>query len=309
MNSNREADDRAALACYLSTVVAIGNCLAEVCPQVGTMYRDRLLKLPRRLGFDATARALEQSRDAVETDLLEFARAAGAWTGMGPRHAGQLLDHLRDTEETMKASADLQNAFLDDLADHLLTSAEVDEEGQLRSALKRCAAGLGAYARRAKIEKLSAIEDLRRRREEIEKWLGEATRSTYIDHETGLLNRIAAELRIQTEIGKDQTFCVIVVTKTGEVTNERMKELADRLAATIRPYDVIFHWSPDQLLTIFEASGAEIAARVQQISGWLVEGASEARTMVSALEHRDQESANDLIARIESVSRPELTAR
>lgn len=283
--------------------------MAEVCPQVGAMYRDRLLKLPRRLGFDATAKALEQSRDAIETDLIEFASAAGIWTGLSSTHAAQFLAHLRNTEEMLIASADLQNAFLNELAEHILTSAEVDEEAQLRAALKRCAAGLGAYARRATAEKDAAIDDLRRRREEIEKWLGEATMSIYIDHQTGLLNRAAAELRIQTEIGKKQAFCAIVVTRTGEVTGDLLKELADRLAATIRPYDVIFRWSEEQLFTVFEATEAEIAARVQQISGWLVEGESAAQTTVSVIECAREETPAELIARIESASRLELASK
>src|SRR5580658_5327798 len=116
-NPGTESIEQTALACYLSTVVAIGNCMAEVCPSVGAMYRDRLLKLPRRLGFDATPETLEQSRDAVATDLLEFSRTASAWTSAGSNHAAALLGHLRETEETLIASADLQSAFLDDLAD------------------------------------------------------------------------------------------------------------------------------------------------------------------------------------------------
>jgi GGDEF domain-containing protein len=306
---NVENVEQTAIACYLRTVVAIGNCMAEVCPSVGAMYRDRLLKLPRRLGFNATPQSLEQSRDAVETDLLEFSRTATAWTRAGSDHAATLLGHLRETEETLVQSADLQSAFLDDLAEHIRTSAEVDEESQLRTAFKRYAAGLQAYARRARTEKLAAIEDLRRRREEIETWLSTATTSTFLDHETGLLNRAAAEMRIETEITKGQPFCVIAVVRNPS-DDDAMKDLGDRLAATIRPYDMIFRWSQDRLVTIFEAASADIAARIQQIGGWLgdvhVEGA---HTSVFVLEHADEETASHLIARVESASRPELTAR
>jgi len=164
---------------------------------------------------------------------------------------------------------------------------------------------------------------LRRRREEIEAWLEEATTSTFIDAETGLLNRAAAEVRIETEIGKEQAFCVIVASRTEEgsrpgSTGQIMKELGERLAATIRPYDVIFRWSPDQLVTIFEATQTEIAARVRQISGWLGDGAcgmgaegettAKTRTMVFVVEHQDREAAADLIARIELEARQELVA-
>jgi GGDEF domain-containing protein len=309
---NSESIEQTALSCYLSTVVAIGNCMAEVCPSVGAMYRDRLLKLPRRLGFDATPQALEQSRVAVETDLLEYSRTASAWTRAGSNHAALLLDHLRETEETLIASADLQSAFLDDLAEHIATTAEVDEVAQIRISFKRYAAGLGAYARRARTEKLAAIEDLRRRREEIEAWLAEATASTFIDHETGFLNRAAAEVRIETEIGKHLPFCIIVVGRTTEgplSPSQLIKDLGEKLAATIRPYDMIFRWSQDQLMTVFEAAGTDIAARVQQIGGWLGDAADvKTHTSVFVVEHRDGEPASQLIARIEAEARQEVTA-
>jgi GGDEF domain-containing protein len=294
---------------------------------VGAMYRDRLLKLPRRLGFDPTPQALEQSREAVETDLLEYSRTASAWTRAGSNHASMLLDHLRETEETLVASADLQNAFLDDLAEHIRTSAEVDEEAQLRISFKRYAAGLSAYARRARTEKLAAIEDLRRRREEIEEWLSEATASKFIDRDTGFLNRAAAEVRIQTEIGKNQPFCVVIVARTEEIPTslksakgQLMKDLGDRLAATIRPYDMIFRWSEDQLVTVFEATSADIAARIQQIGGWLGDGSCavtidreistvRTHTAVSVVECVDGEASGNLIARIEAESRQEVGAR
>jgi GGDEF domain-containing protein len=315
--------EQTALACYLSTVVAVGNCMAEVCPSVGAMYRERLLKLPRRLGFDATPQALRQSQEAVATDLLEYSRTASAWIGAGSSHAAMLLEHLRETEETLVASAELQTAFLEDLADHIGTAAEVDSEADLRVGFKRYAAGLRAYSRRALTEKLAAIEDLRRRREEIDAWLAEATTSNFTDLETGLLNRSAAERRIATQIAKNRAFCIVLVGWTEEGAEHPrlkdsgataiMKDLADRLAATIRPYDVIFRWSQDELMTIFEASKAEIAARSQQIGGWLGEGmctveiggetlAVKTHANVTVLEHLTEESAGQLIARMEALS-------
>jgi GGDEF domain-containing protein len=310
-------NDQTALACYLSAVVAIGNCVAEVCPSVGVMYRDRLLKLPRRLGFDATPQALKQSREAVETDLLEYSRAARAWIDAGSAHAALLLQHLQATEETLVASADLLQAFLEDLADHISTSAEVDEEAQLRVSFKRYAAGLSAYSRRARLEKLATVDDLRRRRNDIEAWLAEATESTFLDAETGFLNRAAAERRIQTLIEKGKPFCVIIVAlKDGGAAPIQeagrapvMKGLGDRLAATIRPYDIIFRWSPDLLATIFEASQTDIAARAQQIAGWLGDGAKETHAIVSVVEHFEEESASQFIARVESVTQIEVSAK
>jgi GGDEF domain-containing protein len=321
--SPEPTQDQSALTCYLGAVVAIGNCVADVYPAAGLMYRDRLLKLPRRLGFDPTPKALQHSLEAVETDLIEFSAIAGAWVRVGLSRAAQLSQHLRATEEMLIAAADLQQAFLADLAEHMEASAEVDEEAQLRRAFHRYASGLRAYSRRTNTEKLAAIEDLRRRREEIEFWLAEADVSDFLDHETGLLNRLAGERRLRTEIGKNKPFCALLVDWVAEVAiPETLKEtvsgqitrqLADRLAATIRPYDVIFRWSENQLLTVFEAPESGVTARSSQIAAWLgdesfaVEVAGEAsvikaRPSVSLVEHLAEESAVGLIGRIEAVA-------
>ena len=317
--------EQTALACYLSAVVAMGNCMAEVCPPVGTMYRDRMLKLPRRLGFDTTPQALQHSREAVETDLLEYSSAAGAWVQQVSAHATTILAHLRDTEDNLAAAAELQLAFLDDLAEHMEAAAQVDDEADLRRSFTRYAAGLRAYSRRSRAEELATVDEFQKRREEIVAWRGEATGSIFTDPESGLLNRAAAERRIKTEILKQKPFCVIVVRWSEEESEQESKtaaaqitkELADRLAATIRPYDLIFHWSRNQLVTIFEAPEANIASRAKQIAGWLgeplfpveIEGQTSAvrtRTQISVLEYVDGETAGALIKRIEAEARQEV---
>lgn len=317
--------EQTALACYLSAVVAIGNCMAEVCPPIGTVYRDRLLRLPRRLGFDAAPKALLQSRAAVETDLVEYANAAGAWVQSISNRASSILEHLKEIGDTQTAAAELQRAFLDDLADHLETSAEVDDEAELRRSIARCAAGLRAYSRKTQAEKLAVIEDYQKSAQQIDAWRSEATASVFSDPDSGLLNRAAAERRLQTEIAKQKLFCVIVVTWTedppaGIASGQVARELAERLAATIRPYDLVFRWSAHQLMTVFESPEAKIASRAKQIAGWLgdplfpveIEGETSSiktHTQIAVIEHEFGESFEELTARIEAVTRLELAAR
>jgi len=328
---NGKLAEQTALACYLSTVVAIGNCMAEVCPPIGTVYRDRLLRLPRRLGFEATPQALKQSREAVETDLLEYGNAAGTWIQSIAERATRILSHLLETRDTLTAAADLQRAFVDDLAEHLETSAQVDDETELRRAVARCAAGLRSYAGRTRAEKFSVIDEFQRRAEEIEAWRTEAAFSVFSDADSGLPNRAAAERRLHTEIAKHKPFCVILVgwtredsssgqTDTPAVSGQIAKELGDRLAATIRPYDLVFRWSPNQLITVFEAPKAKFASRAKQIAGWLahplvpveIEGAVsdiKTQTRVSVIENEAGETVAQLTERIEADARQELAAR
>ena len=77
-----------------------------------------------------------------------------------------------------------------------------------------------------------------------------------------------------------------------------MTQLAEQLAATVRPYDEIFRWSENRLMTIFDAPESGVTARVHQIAGWLGDKAKE-HSRVSLVEHLDEESTAELIERIE----------
>ena len=89
--ANAQGEQQSALTCYQSAILAIAKCMAEVCPRVGLVYNHRLLRLPRRLGFDATPEALAASREAVEADIAEYGQAASAWINAGVELAHEIL--------------------------------------------------------------------------------------------------------------------------------------------------------------------------------------------------------------------------
>lgn len=68
-----------AVDCYLSTLLAIANCVGDACPEVGGPYRNRLSRLQSRLAFDSSPEALEESCLAVETELKEYALKTSAY--------------------------------------------------------------------------------------------------------------------------------------------------------------------------------------------------------------------------------------
>ena len=69
--------EQAATRCYLTTLLAVTDCLAEMCPDVGTTFKRRWARAPQRFGFEPTAAVLESSRQSFENDLKAFASYAG----------------------------------------------------------------------------------------------------------------------------------------------------------------------------------------------------------------------------------------
>jgi hypothetical protein len=68
-----------AVDCYLSTLLAVANCVGDACPEVGGPYQNRLSRLQSRLAFDSTPEALEESCLAVEAELKEYALKTSAY--------------------------------------------------------------------------------------------------------------------------------------------------------------------------------------------------------------------------------------
>src|SRR5712691_3137298 len=65
--------------CYLATLLATGDCLAESCPPVGGPYRTKLSRLKSRLAFDGSAPALEESAAVVAAELKDYSSKAAAY--------------------------------------------------------------------------------------------------------------------------------------------------------------------------------------------------------------------------------------
>jgi len=319
-------EQQSALTCYQGAILAIAKCMAEVCPRVGLVYNHRLLRLPRRLGFDATPEALAASREAVEADLAEYGQAASAWINAGVELAQEILAAAGKTTDSDGHTDELHAAMMEELAEQMEISAEVDDATQVRIALKRYATGLRSYVHRRKKETPPALTEVQRRAEALADWLGSASPANIIDPLTGLLNRPEAERQLQAYLKRDKPFCVLLFewTEARSVppqfgrsgADQILKALGDRLITLVRPRDVVYRWSEDQLAVIFECAGEEALARSIKIADWLsskysavVDGIVwkvEAQAAVAVIEPHANQGLQDFIQKIDAALKPQV---
>ncbi len=317
---------QSALTCYQSAILAIAKCMAEVCPRVGLVYNHRLLRLPRRLGFDATPEALAASREALEADLAEYGQAASAWINGGIELAQEILNLASQATDNDGHTDELHAAMMEELAEQMEISAEVDDATQVRTSLKRYATGLRSYVHRRKKETPPALTNLQRRVEALADWLGNASTANIIDPLTGLLNREEATRQLQAYLKRDKPFCVLLFewTEARSVppqfgrsgADQILKALGDRLITLVRPRDVVYRWNQDQVAVIFECAGEEAISRSVKIADWLsskysavVDGIVwkvEAQAAVAVIEPRANEALNEFIKRIDAALTPEV---
>jgi diguanylate cyclase (GGDEF)-like protein len=325
-NSPSEGEQQSALTCYQSAILAIAKSMAEVCPRLGLVYNNRLLRLPRRLGFDATPEALGASREALEADLAEYSQAASAWLNAGVDLAREIIAAVGNLDDGDDHTDELHSAMMEELAEQMEISAEVDDAAQVRTALKRYSSGLRSYVQRRRKEKPSGRGELQRRAEAFAEWVGGASPSNIIDPLTGLLNRQEAERQLLAYWKREKPFCVLLFewTEARSVpsqfgrsgADQILKALGDRLITLVRPRDVVYRWSQDQLAVIFECAGDEALARSVKIADWLsskysavVDGIVwkvEAQAAVAVIERHGIEALSEFIQRIDGALKPEI---
>jgi diguanylate cyclase (GGDEF)-like protein len=274
-----ETQQQAALTCYLSALLAIAKSMAQVCPQAGLVFSHRLERLPRRLGFDATPKALEESRQALEMDLAEYGQNAGAWIQAGTDIAREILAKISVIAENLGPEQEFHAAMIEGLAEQMEASAEVDDDRQIRPALKRYASGLRTYVARREKDSITILNDLQKRAAELADWVSTAGSGERIDDLTGLLNRREAERQIQYLMAQNAVFSVPVFqwneansipSPMGRAgADQILKEFADRLVNLVRPRDIVCRWSLDQLAVIFDCPAAEATERAQKIAEWM----------------------------------------
>lgn len=314
-----------ALTCYLSAMLAMAKSMRAVCSRVGLIYGDRLMRLPRRLGFDATIETLEESRQVLEADLDEYTEATTAWLDAGSNLAKEIVDTIAAFEPSTAENPNPHAAMLEDLAEHMAVSAEVDSGPELRAALKRYALGLRSYLQKRHLESRPSLTELQCRAERLAKWLARADPSNSTDLITGLPNRSEIERQLDAGWSTPRPVSALIFewkganpeTPPSEV-QAIAKQLADRLADLVRPRDIVGRWGPNQFAVIFECSAKEAMQRAGSISEWLtggysavVDGAAttiHARVSVSVTERLPEETLAHLVERIEQLQAAEPVA-
>src|SRR5579864_1393502 len=110
------AELSSSIACYLRILTAIGDCLGQECPEVGTPYRNRLKQLRARLSFQPTREALQASVSTVEAEISDYAAVAAQYLNRHDLELRCALLRLEDIIETMAHRRDFHRSRLDELA-------------------------------------------------------------------------------------------------------------------------------------------------------------------------------------------------
>lgn len=255
-----------ALNCYLSTLLAMANTMAQACPEVGGIYRHRLTRLRARLAFDSSPKALEESRDTVESELKEYGAQTAAYV---THQAGELRAALGALEEILNSLVQRQDFYaarLRRFARQMESSSYPANPEQAQELIALQAAGLASCVESMSHEAQSLLTRARVELSGVEQRIHAAA---MIDPLTGLMNRREMERRIEAFKATGAVPVLLQFHLTGAVSGEVAQQVAVRLASQFRHKDFIARWSDTDFMVLFQGPAEVARARSERIVPWI----------------------------------------
>ncbi len=255
-----------AVNCYLSSLLAMANCLGDACPEIGGLYRHRLSRLRSRLAFDSSSEALEESTRAVEGELREY---AGKASGYVAQHGIELRTAIAGLEEIIRCLAqrqDFYGARLRQFAAQMETTAYPTDREHLQEVVALQVSGLLSCVESMAHETHSLMIRMHNELAAVEQRLKD---SEVTDPLTGLMNRREMERQIETRKKAGKPPVLLQFQLTGDINDDIARQVAARLASQFRHKDFVSRWTETEFLVLFQGPAEIAQMRAEQIVPWV----------------------------------------
>lgn len=255
-----------AVTSYLSTMLAIAECVGAACPEVGGPYRHRLKRLRSRLAFDTTPEAMAESNAVVEKELAEYAVKAANYVALHGIELRQTIDALETIVKSLAQRQEFYGARLRQFASQIETTAYPSDAQQMAEVVALQAAGLVGCVESMNNDAQSLVL---RMREELLRVTQRLQDAEVTDRLTGLMNRQEMERQIAQRRASGEEPILVVFELSGDVRDEVSKEVAARLGSQFRHKDLVCRWTEYEFMVMFQGNAEIAKARTEQIVPWI----------------------------------------
>jgi GGDEF domain-containing protein len=257
----------ATVHCYLSTLQAVADALAQACPPVGGPYRQRLSRLRARLAFDSSASAIEESCTVASRELQEYAGKASLYVEGHRVEFRRAIAGLEDTVRTLAQRQDFYGARLRQFAMQIESMPYPPTSSQLDAEVTALpVAGLLSCVESMSHESQSLLKRMRDEMARVERRLAEAE---ITDPVTGLMNRREMERCIEAAQARGESPVLLLFEFRDHLPAEVAQQVAARLASQFRHIDLISRWSDRQFLVLFQGRAEIASLRAEQVEPWI----------------------------------------
>ncbi len=271
----RDASLETALDCYLAAIQDIAETVASLCGEIGASCHDQLLRLRSRVAYHATVQTLEESRNALHSELIDFSGRARQYNNVLAEDVAKALALLAQNES---AIAVRNEKYMQRLARFVEQMEQVARSGD------RALAAGQAVELRGLVESMEqdgrdANAQLRAKLAEFQDKLREVEFLASIDPLTGVPNRREFDRQLAARVEANREFCILLFDlNTFQRVNydhghlcgdEILKQLGNRLSSHVRPRDFVCRWGGDEFVVILECPLANAEVRANEMASLL----------------------------------------
>ncbi len=268
----RDASRDTALGCYLASILDIAETVAGLCGEIGASCHDQLIRLRSRVAFHASVQTLEESRDALHSELIDFSDKARQYNNVLAEDVAKALALLAQSES---AVAVRNEKYIERLARFVEQMEQVARSGD------RALAAGQAVELRGLVESMErdgrdADARLQAKLAEFQDKLREVEFLASIDPLTGIANRREFNRQLEARVAANREFCILLFDlNTFQRVNydyghlcgdEILKQLGNRLSNTVRPRDFVCRWGGDEFVVILECPLANAEMRADEMA-------------------------------------------
>ncbi len=255
-----------AVTTYLSTLLAVADCVGAACPEVGGPYRHRLSRLRGRLAFDTNSEAMIESNAVVEKELAEYSKKASQYIALHSIELKQAIEALETIVKSLAQRQEFYGARLRQFAAQMETTPYPSEPQHLSEVVALQAAGLLGCVESMNNDTQSLVIRMREELAQVTQRLQDAE---VTDRLTGLMNRKEMERQIAQRREAGEQPVLVVFEISGDIHDEVSKEVASRLGSQFRHKDLLCRWTDNEFMVMFQGDAEIARTRTEQIVPWI----------------------------------------
>jgi diguanylate cyclase (GGDEF)-like protein len=268
----RDASRDTALDCYLAAILDIAETVANLCGEIGSSCHDQLLRLRSRVAFHPSVQTLEESRNVLHSELIDFSGKARQYNNVLAEDVAKALALLAQSES---AVAVRNEKYIERLARFVDQMEQVARSGD-RALAAGQAVELRGFVESMEQDGRDANAQLRTKLAEFQDKLREVEFLASIDPLTGIPNRREFNRQLESRVAANREFCILLFDlNTFQRVNydhghlcgdEILKQLGNRLGSHVRPRDFVCRWGGDEFVVILECSLANAEVRANEVA-------------------------------------------
>ena len=269
----------ALLSAYRSALAEMGECGADVCPDLASELKSALARLDEGLGDRPGLPSITVTGAALRELLHDWGDKTALYYQQKAEEVKDLLLVMSRTAVSLGQKDDRYTQQLDAVTAQLETIAKLEDVTRIRASVEESARQLRSSVARMNAEGKAVIDHLRVEVSTYQAKLEKAEHTASCDALTGLGSRLWAEARIQQRIESRNSFCILMIDVHGfrrvnleygnMVGDLILKEFARELRSSCRISDFVARWAGDVFIVVLDCKAVEARSQIARLQSWI----------------------------------------